>query len=205
MGSDDFRKDSQDFNKSGDTENNGIISQTKKSAQDKLQKKSIKLFNELSATKEQIEYDIIQNFRTSTNLVRIIEKLVFSGETRGLINWELNEFELFESVVNYNRKASKAEFPRTNRKISKIVISETIENYLKLEGAKEAKGSLVRNIYYCKKGHIQTGHDRCRICFAGRDKMHKISKYLTLNQLTTGSIRDVYFGITWKFKFAIDI
>ena len=134
------------------------------------------MFNELSATKEQIEYDIIQNFRTSADLVSIIEKLVFSGDTRGRIDWELNNFELFKSVVNYNREASKAEFPRTNRKISTIVISESIENYLKLEGAKEAKGSLVGNIYYCKKGHTTTGigrKQRCHICRVN-DEMHKI-------------------------------
>ena len=174
MSSDDFRKDSQDFNKSGDTENNGIISQAKKSAQDKLQnkidlerKESIKYYNRLSSQKSRISKKLIENLHKSCNLSEFVEDLVLRGKSQGMLSWSFNDVTLVASVAEYNREASKAKFPGTNRKISEISISETIENHLKSEGAKQAKGRFREYTYYCEMGHFESStwkRSQCSTC-----------------------------------------
>ena len=219
MSSDDFRKDSQDFNKSGDTENNGIISQAKKSGQDKLQnkialerKESIKLYDGLSLRKSEIENKLLDYFRESVDLVKFIEALVLSGKSEGSFPLKFSDCgTLFSHLIRYNRDASKAAFPRTNRKISEISISETIENYLKSEGATEVEALLEGDVYYCDDLHFfRTVRVVPLYCVKRRcnAKAHRISEPIRIpinSDLTGAEIRSLLSALSLQFSIHINI
>jgi len=146
MSFEDFRKDSQDFNKSGDTENNGIISQAKKSAEKKYGKNKIERF---SSRKSLIEKEIIKKFSQSCNLTKFIDDLVLCAKDDGFLTWSLDDPILVSSVIEYNRDCYS---PNGFTIYPQISISETIVNHLKTEGAKEINGSLT-TYWFCRRGH----------------------------------------------------